>query len=195
MLASGTSLGCGFTICVAFWGGGTEAATTYTFGEWKMVIQPGHSAKTNGEPAAPQPPVVRLTSFQTESLPVAPMPGAADAPTTTAEMPAAEIPNAVVVPHVEPAVDPLSRVELYRAVYDSIPFSRAEYDANPTYRHDATMEFLFGQMRPTVIHRNQTRVDVHHRGAISGWNRPYNRFIPDLGWAPWYRSWFGGVRW
>lgn len=41
----------------------------------------------------------------------------------------------------------------YRAIYDAIPFSRAEYDANPSYRHDATMEILFGQMRPTIIQR------------------------------------------
>ena len=42
---------------------------------------------------------------------------------------------------------------LYRDIYNSIPFSRAEYNANPSYRHDATMEFLFNQMRPTVIQR------------------------------------------
>ena len=35
----------------------------------------------------------------------------------------------------------------YRSVYASIPFNRAEYVANPTYRHDATMEILTGQQR------------------------------------------------
>ena len=39
----------------------------------------------------------------------------------------------------------------YRQVYDSIPFNRAEYLANPGYRHEATMEILFGQLRPTTI--------------------------------------------
>ena len=40
-----------------------------------------------------------------------------------------------------------------REIYRSIPFSRSAYIANPAYRHDATMEILFGKMRPTVIHR------------------------------------------
>lgn len=41
----------------------------------------------------------------------------------------------------------------YRQVYDSIPFSRSEYLANPTYRQDATMELLTGVPRQTVINR------------------------------------------
>jgi|GEM_PF-4600573 len=44
----------------------------------------------------------------------------------------------------------------YESVYQSIPFRRAEYLANPSYRHDATMEFMFGQMRPTVVNKNDT---------------------------------------
>lgn len=43
----------------------------------------------------------------------------------------------------------------YRHVYESIPFIRSEYDANPSYRHETTMELLFGQLRPTVIHKHQ----------------------------------------
>ncbi len=42
----------------------------------------------------------------------------------------------------------------YDAVYNSIPFSRAEYLANPGYRHEATMEILFGTLRPTTVHKN-----------------------------------------
>ena len=47
-------------------------------------------------------------------------------------------------------VDPTT----YKQIYDSIPFNRAEYRANPSYRHDATLELMFGKMRETVIHRN-----------------------------------------
>lgn len=43
----------------------------------------------------------------------------------------------------------------YRRIYESIPYRRSEYLANPSYRHDATMELLFGELRPTVIHRTQ----------------------------------------
>lgn len=46
-------------------------------------------------------------------------------------------------------------VATYRATYDAIPFSRTEYDANPSYRHDTAMEIMFGKMRPTTIHRYQ----------------------------------------
>jgi hypothetical protein len=50
----------------------------------------------------------------------------------------------------------VSQAALYRDIYFSLPFIRAEYDVNPTYRHDTTMELLFNQMRPTVIHRGST---------------------------------------
>jgi len=40
----------------------------------------------------------------------------------------------------------------YREVYDSIPYSRAEYLANPAYRHEATMELLTGVPRQKVVH-------------------------------------------
>lgn len=51
-----------------------------------------------------------------------------------------------------PAVLPMT----YAQAYAQIPFSRSEYEANPSYRHDAAMEILFGQMRPTVISRTTT---------------------------------------
>lgn len=53
--------------------------------------------------------------------------------------------------------DPLVMAANYATVYNSIPFLRSEYDQNPTYRHDAAMEILFGQMRPMVVNR-QIRV-------------------------------------
>ena len=39
----------------------------------------------------------------------------------------------------------------YREIYASIPFSRAEYDANPAYRHQATMEIMLGHLHPIVV--------------------------------------------
>ena len=64
----------------------------------------------------------------------------------------------------------------YREVYDSIPFSRAEYQANPSYRHDATMELLFGQLRPTVIQRGTTNVNHYYHN--NGWNYPLQPYYP-----------------
>ena len=47
---------------------------------------------------------------------------------------------------------PLLRMT-YAEAYAQIPFSRTEYEANPSYRHDAAMELMFGMMRPTVTNR------------------------------------------
>lgn len=41
----------------------------------------------------------------------------------------------------------------YSELYRSIPYRRAEYLANPSYRHDTAVELLFGQMRPMTINR------------------------------------------
>ncbi len=60
----------------------------------------------------------------------------------------------------------------YRAIYESLPFRRSEYNANPSYRHEATMELLLGQLRPTVIHRGTTQVQV-------------DVARPDAPYAPW----------
>lgn len=46
----------------------------------------------------------------------------------------------------------------YAQVYNSIPFSRAAFDDNPSYRHDATMEILTGQLRPGT-QRIEVKVD------------------------------------
>lgn len=46
----------------------------------------------------------------------------------------------------------------YEDVYASIPYRRAEYLANPGYRHEATLEVMFGQLRPkTVVSQYQPR--------------------------------------
>ncbi|MBC7966411.1 MAG: hypothetical protein H7Z17_10875 [Fuerstia sp.] len=43
----------------------------------------------------------------------------------------------------------------YSQIYNSIPFNRAEYDVNPNYRHDSTMEILTGNARhQTIVQHN-----------------------------------------
>lgn len=41
----------------------------------------------------------------------------------------------------------------YAEAYAQIPFQRSEYEANPSYRHDAALELMFGQMRPMTVIR------------------------------------------
>ena len=75
---------------------------------------------------------------------------------------------------------------LYRDIYFSIPFNRVEYNAVPSYRHDATMELLFNQMRPTVIQRGATNVNQfglnagYYGGYPSGYpyTYPYQPYYP-----------------
>lgn len=44
-----------------------------------------------------------------------------------------------------------TRGDEYRRIYGSIPFSRAEYLANPSYRHDSTMELMTGVPRQSAL--------------------------------------------
>lgn len=71
----------------------------------------------------------------------------------------------------------------YREIYNSIPFSRAEYDANPAYRHQATMEIMLGQLHPIIVAppappRQETKREITIRflPAIRPGYRPYSQY-------------------
>lgn len=71
----------------------------------------------------------------------------------------------------------------YREIYSSIPFSRAEYDANPAYRHQATMEIMLGQLHPIIVaplappRQKSTRdITVRFLPAIRPGYRPYSMY-------------------
>ncbi|MDZ4684783.1 MAG: hypothetical protein SH850_06795 [Planctomycetaceae bacterium] len=203
MLASSTTLGCGLSIYLAFWTTDPQAADipapqVYRFQGWTMVIQPGpvaakpvaplQSSATTTTSAIdlPPSPTIRLASLSTQldQPPMPPLPA-----TMTVDVASQTVASS------QPVVAVGDRVRAYSDVYDAIPFSRAEYDANPSYRHDAAMEFLFGQMRPTVIHRGHTTVTVQQPDnggddwspwvyyGRSGWYAPYP--------APGYRVYRG----
>lgn len=150
------------------------------------AVAPAESAPALTEPVtndiipARETTVAPTLAPQPEALPPAPS-GGSTAPCENCGLP-------VITPkrrdhdEVPPVVVP--QTANYRDVYFSIPFIRAEYDANPSYRHDATMEFLFGQMRPTVIQRGTTNVNHFDRGGYGygydgygwGWDPPYYPF-------------------
>lgn len=80
-----------------------------------------------------------------------------------------------IIPSRETArkIDPVE----YQRIYQSIPFRRAEYLANPSYRHDATMEILFQKLRPTVIHRqDRPQRVVNPRPSLV---QPYRMSMPE----------------
>jgi hypothetical protein len=53
----------------------------------------------------------------------------------------------------------------YVKVYNSIPFRRSEYDANPGYRHQSTMEILLGQPKPVTIHKHEDPAPVSYNNT------------------------------
>lgn len=130
-------------------------------GTWEVTIAPQDASVPLERPASGSAPII-LAAFQED----AELEGAVPEPVEAEELsvpeaaPAEETaPDAAAEGTVEPvpvvtpapAVDPAA----YWCVYRTIPFIRTEYLANPSYRHEATMEFLFGQLRPTVIHKHQ----------------------------------------
>jgi len=74
--------------------------------------------------------------------------------------------------------------ENYKQIYNSIPYSRAEYLANPGYRHEATMELLFGEQRPVTIHKHDTPRRIYNLPPIH--EDPPRAFAPA---GPW--NWSG----
>lgn len=169
---------------MAFGGGAafSAEAVVQDFDGWKITIQPGDFPVAAGtkDHVPPSPAVfstqagstaksmVRLVSLQQPAgieLPKPPIP----APEPSADGLPVIVPGEYFdkegVVSVEPPagrVDPRYMSQMYWEIYKSIPFIRAEYNANPSYIHDATMEFLFGQMRPTVIHRGTTNVNHNY---------------------------------
>lgn len=113
-------------------------------------------------------------------------------------IPAAKVSRRAIVqpqPLPEEAQDCTATVdaEQYKRIYASIPFNRAEYSVNPSYRHDATMEILTGNARHKTLLVHQTgnsQPQPAARPAVSGirtvpWIRPglrlnYYRHFPSL---------------
>lgn len=89
-----------------------------------------------------------------EAIPTA---EAVPSPESTTQPPPPLMTEGEAVPVTAPIDCPPAMASRYLEVYASIPFFRSEYVANPSYRHEATMEILFGQLRPTVVHKYQPR--------------------------------------
>jgi hypothetical protein len=66
----------------------------------------------------------------------------------------------------------------YEQVYRSIPFSHAEYAANPSYRQETAMGLLFNQFPYTSINKNVGVPRVPQYGYVT----PYQT-------NTWYRTW------
>jgi len=156
MVVAGSALMCGTSFVVAVWVSDTGAdvapkAQVHRIGGQTIVIQPGPRAAKMPSPERQEVQV----AHQKDDFPPFPPP--------TDVTPAPRDEFAPPVPEAAPAtaVDSLELAKRYRQIYNAIPFDRTEYEANPSYRHEAAMEILFGKMRPTVMQRSHTVIDVH----------------------------------
>lgn len=109
-------------------------------------------------------------------------------------------------PLAQPCGTALANASRYKQIYDSIPFNRTEYNANPSYRHDAAMEILTGNSRHLTVVRhgaeNRPPRANPNPGQIVvpyGYARPalrfnYYRHFPSMN-PYWNMFWnFSGVR-
>lgn len=108
---------------------------------------------------------------------------------------AAEIPPAVDagVTTVTPA-DSLSPVtgtpgEDYRRIYQSIPFNRAEYNVNPSYRHDTAMEILTGNSRHQTVVQHSTMPVARERLRSRVLPYRYNNYRRGLNYYFYFPYW------
>lgn len=142
----------------------------FEFDGWTVTIVP---AGVPGGSAEGQNPVIRPASAQTSDPSVQIIPAVFSQP-QPAEAPPVDAPpaaqkDAPAAPAPAVSRDPVLMAQQYREIYNALPFLRSQYDANPTYRHDTTMELLFGQLRPMTI--NRTTIDIKQQ-------QPRVRYVP-----------------
>lgn len=160
-----------------------DGSAVHTFGagtaaEWTVTITPGFSS-TSGMSSLPG-------RFAPNTL-MPPAPAAQSTPAGGENTP--EVADHACLncdlPHTGTgALTGVIRAHHYTEVYNQIPFSRSEYDANPAYRHDATMELLLGQIRPVTY--QTTNVNV----ATGGWS-PWINYYRGFWGYPWGYQPFG----
>jgi hypothetical protein len=89
-----------------------------------------------------------------------------------------------IIPRADSPSDEMRR--RYQQAYASVPYSLTEYLASPGYRHEATMELMFNQLRPkTVVSHYQPRtvptpVFTQYKPYMYSRGELYNRWYPSL---------------
>ncbi|MBC7819344.1 MAG: hypothetical protein IAG10_20865 [Planctomycetaceae bacterium] len=99
--------------------------------DWKIEIVPGPAI---GPSPVPKAQFAARQAAQAETKPAA-----------------VESASGIVTAGIESAMPAGITPAAYAEVYNSIPFRRSEYLANPSYRHEATIEILLGQIRPKTV--------------------------------------------
>lgn len=151
----------------------------------QVAPAPAPALELDSLPAPAEPQVVKPRETPTPASATAEQPLSLS---TDASPPCVNCNEPIITPRLREPDDGITAIpaqaQLYRDIYFGLPFIRAEYNANPSYRHDTTMELLFNQMRPTVIQRGTT--NVNNYGPYGGgygagygygyWDPPYYPF-------------------
>ncbi|MBA3312686.1 MAG: hypothetical protein M3552_05475 [Planctomycetota bacterium] len=179
-------------ICLPILGAHATAAEAATAKDgdpfWNVVIEPGRSnaallkllalQDTESDRSVPSPvepgeaaPVDEFAPFVEPEI--VPAQGVPTDGTGEFEIVPGNATEVEVPPETEGAAETTAKVDpaSYWTIYRSIPFLRTQYEANPSYRHDATMELMTGRARPTVIHH-------HHEASHRGFTSPPPAAIP-----------------
>ncbi len=151
------------------------------------IAKEARSDEAGPVPAVPVPPVPDLAvpglAIETpdgpmEIIPAAKMREAEDGPMVMINADGSAVPSGISAGE-------------YRRVYDSIPFSRGEYKANPNYRHDSAMEILTGNSRhQTIVQHNFEHKQPVERIPVPA--RPSRVLVPFSGFSsvwgatPWF---------
>lgn len=121
------------------------------------------SAKGQDPVATPDVPPAPVADAASVAVPVQEAPAAkiVDNGPLPIIIPAAKVPvggmgpDKMMIVEGQPSATTLIDPSEYRRIYNSIPFNRAEYNVNPNYRHDTTMEILTGTARhQTIVQHN-----------------------------------------
>lgn len=127
-------------------------------------------------------PAIRIIPAKKHRPPSQPAPPSANEPAANQSAkslpPAVETPpgtsgsqQPTVIPGLPGFVSP-SRLSYYE-IWRTIPFSHAEYAANPSYRHETTLGLLFNTMPVTQIIKQASQPNIQQYGYITPYQ--YNR--------------------
>ncbi len=119
---------------------------------WVIEIRP--ASKRSADPQSPVGPALVPVGHEEE----APAPESKSEP--KAATPSSE-PQPIGPPPPPGMTDSMPRPAgparmTYQEAYAAVPFSRTEYEANPTYRHQAALELMFGVLRPMTLVQQYT---------------------------------------
>jgi hypothetical protein len=140
---------------------------------WNLRIVPATKARL----AAPAPPAPMVDEMSAQ-----------EAGKGAPHVPPQPSPPAMGPKHELPPNSGYNRSAYYDA-WRTVPFSRAEYAANPSYRSEATLGLLFNQMPVMSIIKQSGQANVPEYGYItpyrynrqSGSAMSYNFFYPKPG--------------